>query len=48
MPEFCLSTTSENHTINHVRGTDKTIHNQPGTMFPPLIRAKYHQITLAQ
>ena len=44
--KFCLSTTSGNHTINHVRGTDKTIHNQPGTMFPHLIRAKYHQITL--
>ena len=44
--KFCLSTTSGNHTINHVRGTYKTIHNQPGTMFPHLIRAKYHQITL--
>ena len=25
--------TSGNHTINHVRGTEKTIHKQPGTMF---------------
>ena len=40
MPEFRLSTTSGNHTINHVRGTDKTT-SQPGTMFPHLIRAKY-------
>ena len=30
--EFCRSTTSGNHTINHVRGTGKTIHNQPGTV----------------
>ena len=44
--KFCPSTTSGNHTINHVRGTDKAIHNQPGTLFPHLIRAKYHQITL--
>ena len=44
-PEICLSTTSGNHTINHVRGTDhETIHNQPDTMFPHLIRAKYHHI----
>ena len=27
------------------RGTDKTIHNQPGTTFPHLIRKKYQQIT---
>ena len=47
MPEFRLSTTSGNHIINHVRDTDKTT-SQPGTMFPHLIRAKYHQITLAQ
>ena len=32
IPEFCLSTTSGNHTINHFRCTGKTIHNQPGTV----------------
>ena len=48
--EISLSTTSGSHTINHIRGTDKTIHNQPDTMFPHLIRAKSHyslSITLA-
>ena len=34
--------------LNHVRGTDKTIHNQPDTMFLHLIRAKYHHITLSR
>ena len=47
IPEICLSTTSGNHKINHVRGTDRTIHNQPDTMFPHLIRAKYYHLTLS-
>ena len=47
IPEFCLSTTSENHTINRIRRTDKTTHNQPGKMSPHLKRAKYHEITLS-
>ena len=39
--EVCLSTTSGNpDTINHVRGSDKPIHNQPGTIFAHLIWAK--------
>ena len=42
IPKICLSTTSGNHTINHVRGTDKTIHNQPGTMFPLSILTAYN------
>ena len=47
IPEFCLSTPSGNRTINHFPSTDKTIHNQLGTMFPHLTRRKYHQITLS-
>ena len=47
IPEFCLSTTSENHTINRIRSTDKTTHNQPGKMSPHLKRPKYHEITLS-
>ena len=45
--EICLSTTSGNHTINHVHGADKTIHNQPDTMFPHFKQVKYHHITLS-
>ena len=46
IPEFCLSTTSGNHTINYV--CNRNILSQPGKMFPCLIWTKCHQITLAQ
>ena len=48
IPEFCLSTTSGNHTINHVCHTDRNILTQSGKMFAYLTWTKCHQITLAQ
>ena len=48
IPEFCLSTTSGNHTINHVCHTDRNILTQSGKMFAHLTWTKCHQITLAQ
>ena len=40
-------TKKKNHTINHVHGTDKTIHNQPDTMFPQNISNYSCSMTLA-
>ena len=48
IPEFCLSTTSGNHTINHVCHPDRNILTQSGKMFVHLTWTKCHQITLAQ
>ena len=48
IPEFCLSTTSGNHTINHVCHTDRNILTQSGKMFAHLTWTKCHQTTLAQ